>query len=161
MNSVIKSSLLLTAIIAVVSLGFTFSGFQISNPLLGGLVFLVIAILANVGCLFWGLSGSAAESGYGKQLLNSLIFGVVAGVLIFCVSMLLMTVVAPDNYFEEVKTASVEALESINMPEEALAKQVEKIEAKTPMGEAVAGLIGTVGTSLFFGAIISIFKRRK
>ena len=120
MNSVIKSALLLAAIIAVVSLGFTFSGFQLSNPLLGGLLFVVIAILANVGCLFWGLSGSAAESGYGKQLLNALIFGVVAGVSIFCVSMLLMTVLAPDH-FEQVKTASVEAMERMQMPEEALA----------------------------------------
>ena len=160
MNSVIKSSLLLVAIIAVVSLGFTFSGFQVSNPLLGAMIFLVVAILANVGCLFWGLSGSAAESGYGKQLLNSLIFGVVAGVLIFCFSMLITTVLAPDN-FDQAKTAMVEAMEGMNMPEEALALQVDKIEATTPMGESIKGLIGTIGTSLFFGAIISIFKRRK
>jgi hypothetical protein len=160
MNSVIKASLLLAGIIAVVSLGFTFSGFQVSSPLLGGLVFVVIAILANVGCLFWGLSGSAAESGYGKQLLNSLIFGVVAGVLILCVSMLIMTVLAPDH-LDQIKTASVEAMEGMNMPEEALAAQVDRIEAITPMGEAIKGLIGTIGTSLFFGAIIAIFKRRK
>ena len=160
MNSVIKSSLLLAAIIAVVSLVFTFSGIQVSNPFLGGMIFVVVAILANVGCLFWGLKGTAAESGYGKQLLNSLIFGVVAGVLIFCVSMLITSVLAPDN-FDQGKTAMIEAMEGMNMPEVALAKQIDAIEATTPMGESIKGLIGTILTSLFFGAIISIFKRRK
>lgn len=160
MNSVVKSALILVAIVAVLSLGFTFSGFQLSSPILSGLIFIVVAILANAGCLFWGLSGTAVESGYLKQLLNSAIFGLLAGLLIFGFSLLMLTVLAPDH-LAEVKLAAIEALEGMNMPEQARTQQIDALEARTAMGEARGGLIGTFVTSLIFGAIISIFKRKK
>lgn len=67
---------------------------------------------------------------------------------------------APDH-LAEVKLAAIEALEGMNMPEQARTQQIDALEARTAMGEARGGLIGTFVTSLIFGAIISIFKRKK
>ncbi len=123
-------------------------------------MFLVVAITLNAGCVFWGLKQTAEGNGYLKQLLNGLLIGVVAGVLIFGLSMLNLTVLFPDH-LEESKTASIEMFESMNMPEVMLEKQVEAVEAQTATRQAVSGTIGTLVTSLILGAIIAIFKRKK
>jgi len=160
MNAVIKAGVALAVLVDVISIALIATGLLTSNPIVGGLVFLVLAITVTVGCIFWGLKQTAEDNGYLKQLLNGLLIGVVAGVLIFGLSMLNLTVLFPD-YLEESKTASIEMFESMNMPEQVLEQQVDKIEGQTAVKQAVNGTIGTIVTSLIFGAIIAIFKRKK
>jgi hypothetical protein len=160
MNPVIKASVALAVLVEVVSVIFAAIGLHQSSPMIFGIAFLVLAIGLNIGCVIWALSGTAAESGYGRQLLNAAIFGLVAGGLIILFSMLNTMVLFP-NYLEESGTASIEFMESMNMPEEALQAQIESIESRTPVGEAIKGGIGTIVTSLVVGAIVAIFKRKK
>ena len=132
----------------------------LANRLVAELVLMVIFFGLTGVAIFWGLGQTAAESGYGKQLFNALLIGLVAGVLIFAFSMLNLAVLFPD-YLAESKTASIEVIENMSMPEQRLEAQVAKIEAQTVAGQARSGAIGTIVTSLFLGAIIAIFKRRK
>jgi len=159
MNSVIKASVALAVLVTIVSVIFVAAGLHESSPMLG-IVLIVLFIGLNIGCLFWALSPTAAVNGYGKQMLSVVIFGVVAAVVIFGLSMLQTTVLFPD-YIDESTTAMIEFFEDMDMPEDALQQQIAKAEARTPMGEARNGAIGTLITSLIVGAIVSIFKRKK
>jgi CDP-diglyceride synthetase len=157
MNSVIKASVALAVLVTIISVIFTAAGLHKSAIIFAmPLVFVVL----NLGCIFWALSSNAAANGYGKQLLNAAVFGVIAGVLIFGSSMLQSKVIFPDST-EETKTAMIEFLEDRGLPEEQLQDQVDKIEASTPEKGALQGLIGTFLTSLVVGAIVAIFKRKK
>jgi len=158
MSSVIKASVTLAVLVMIVSVVYLATGMH-QTPALG-FVTVIVFIVFNIGCLIWALSSTAAENGYGKQLLNAVVFGVVAGVLIFGSSLLQSTVLFP-NSLEETKTATIEMYEGMNMPEAQLEKTVKKIESLTPVSAAVPGTIGTFFTSLIVGAIVAIFKRKK
>ncbi len=160
MNAVLKAGIGLAVIVEIITVIGIASGMLLANRLVAELVLLVIFFGLTGVAIFWGLGQTAAESGYGKQLLNALLIGLVAGVLIFAFSMLNLTVLFPD-YLAESKTASIEVMENMSMPEQRLEAQVAKIEAQTVAGQARSGAIGTIVRSLFLGAIIAIFKRRK
>ncbi len=160
MNAVLKAGIGLAVIVEIITVIGIASGMLLANRLVAEIVLMVIFFGLTGVAIFWGLGQTAAESGYGKQLLNALLIGLVAGVLIFAFSMLNLTVLFPD-YLAESKTASIEVMENMSMPEQRLEAQVAKIEAQTVAGQARSGAIGTIVTSLFLGAIIAIFKRRK
>ena len=161
MNAVIKASLALVVSVAVLSLLLAFSGLHESSPMLAQLAFLLPAILLNAGCVFWGLKMTAAENTYGKQLLNGALIGIIAGVLIFAFSYLMLTVLMPDH-LEQTKQATVSWLESQpQIPQTTLDAQIAKIETTTPASQALSGLIGTFFTSVIVGAIIAIFIRKE
>ena len=160
MNAVLKAGIGLAVIVEIITVIGIASGMLLANRLVAELVLLVIFFGLTGVAIFWGLGQTAAESGYGKQLLNALLIGLVAGVLIFAFSMLNLAVLFPD-YLAESKTASIEVMENMSMPEQRLEAQVAKIEAQTVAGQARSGAIGTIVRSLFLGAIIAIFKRRK
>ena len=65
------------------------------------------------------------------------------------------------DYLEEMKTMQIASLEQWNLPEDAMDKQIAKIEAVTPVSSSMQGMIGTFFTSLIIGAIVAIFKRKK
>ncbi len=160
MNAVLKAGIGLAVIVEIITVIGIASGMLLANRLVVEIVLLVIFFGLTGVAIFWGLGQTAAESGYGKQLLNALEIGLVAGVLIFAFSMLNLAVLFPD-YLAESKTASIEVIENMSMPEQRLEAQVAKIEAQTVAGQARSSAIGTIVTSLFLGAIIAIFKRRK
>jgi hypothetical protein len=157
MNGVIKASVALAVAVFVVSVLFALGGLY--NPLFG-IVFLVVAIVLTVGCIFWALNQTADENGYGKQFLNVVVFGLIAGVLVFAFSMLNLKVLFPD-YLAERSTAVIEWLEGMDMPAETLQAQIDKIESATPTRESLNGGIGAFVTSLVVGAVVAIFKRKK
>jgi hypothetical protein len=159
MNAVIKAGVALAVLVWIVSVIWAVAGLHQTNPIVG-LVFLVVVIVLNVGCIYWALKQTAAENGYGKQLWNVILFGLVAGVLICALSMLNLTVLFP-NYLEEESTAVIEFMEGAGMPEEALQGRIEQIEARTPLRQSINGLIGTFFTSLIVGAVVAIFVRKK
>jgi hypothetical protein len=159
MSAVIKASVALAVLVAIVSVIFAVAGLH-EKGIMPGIVLLVVFIALNVGCVFWALKQTAADNGYGKQLLNAAVFGLIAAVLIFGFSILNLKVFFP-SYLEESTTATIEFLEGMNMPAEALQAQVQKQEARTVVGDSTGGAIGTFLTSLIVGAIIAIFKRKK
>ena len=160
MNAVLKAGIGLAVIVEIITVIGIASGMLLANRLVAEIVLMVIFFGLTGVAIFWGLGQTAAESGYGKQLLNALLIGLVAGVLIFAFSVLNLSVLFPD-YLAESKTASIEVIENMSMPEQRLEAQVAKIEAQTVAGQARSGAIGTIVRSLFLGAIIAIFKRRK
>jgi L-cystine uptake protein TcyP (sodium:dicarboxylate symporter family) len=131
-----------------------------TNPVVSGMLFLVVAVIANVGVIWWVLKQTASDSGYGRQLLNGLLVGVIAGVLIFCFSLLFTQVLFPD-YMAESQDATIAWMESTGMPEAQLDAQVAKLEAQTGWSQAIGGTVGTIVTSLIVAAIVGIFARKK
>ncbi len=160
MGVIVKASLGLTIVVAVLSMGLAFSGLHESNPMVGVMLFLALAIVFNVGCVFWGLKQTASQNGYLQQLLAAAGIGLVAGVLIFAFSFLMLTVLMPDH-LEESKGAMIDWLEAAEMPDQMREAQIVAVESKSPAGEATGGLIGTFFTSLIVGAIVGIFLRKK
>ena len=159
MNAVIKASVALAILVGILSVIFAATGMH-EKGILPGAVLGVLFIALTIAGVFWALSQTAADNGYGKQLSNAAVFGVIAGVLIFGFSMLNLTVLFPD-YLAENTTAMIEALEGTNLPEDQLQVQVERLEGRTAVGQSVGGAIGTLVTSLVIGAIVAIFKRKE
>ena len=110
--------------------------------------------------MFLALRQTARDNTYFQQLLNGVLIGAIAGVLIFLSSWLMLSVVFP-NYLEEAREGTIAFLESVEVPDAQLDAQIEKLEQMTPLSQAVPGLIGTFFTSLFLAAIVGIFQRKK
>ena len=158
MREVVKGSVGLAVLVFVFTAVVILSG--ITNPIVSAIIFLVGAIGLNIAAVWWVLAKTAPESGYGKQLVNATLVGLIAGVLIFGSSLLTLTLIFPDH-LDEVVASNIELLELSKLPDEIKQAQIEKLEATTPMSQAQGGLIGTFFTSLIVGAIVAIFKRKK
>jgi L-cystine uptake protein TcyP (sodium:dicarboxylate symporter family) len=158
MSSVLKASVALTILVALMSSVLALTGLN-RNPIVGGLGGILVAILFNVGVVFWALKQTAAENSYGKQLVNALLIGVIAGVLIFLVSWAMLA--AAPGYFEAIKEGNIEWLRASGLPEEQIQSRIDSIEASTAVGQSFAGLVGTLVTSIVVGAIVAIFQRKK
>jgi len=160
MNAVVKASVALAVLVFAVSLVLAFAGLHQGNPMVAPVVFLVAAIGLNAVCVFWALKQTAAENGYLKQLVNGLLIGVIAGVLIFALSWLMLSVLMP-HYLDEVKTATLEWLDNSPLSAEQIEAQRASVEGTTAVSQALAGLVGTLFTSIILGAILGIFLRKK
>ena len=159
MNAVVKWSIVLAGLVTVLSLVIGISGLH-KNALVGGVLSIGIAILFNLGTVFMALKETATESSYGKQLLNGVSIGLIAGVLIFLSSWLLLTVIFPE-YLDEMRAGYIDWLQAAGLPEEQMQQQIATMEATTPVSQSLAGLMGTFFTSLIAAAIIGIFLRKK
>jgi hypothetical protein len=160
LNAVLKASLGLTLVITVLTVAVVLSGLHETHFQLSQLVFVVLAIAANVLAVFWALKQTAAQNGYGRQLGNAALIGLIAGAMLCVVSIVLMTVVFPD-YLDEVKAVSLEAVEAGNLPAQWREAQTRAIEGLTPVSQAVQGAVWTFVTSVVSGAIVAIFQRRR
>jgi hypothetical protein len=159
MHAAIKAGVGLAVVVEILTVIFAATGLHQAG-LVPGLILMVLFIALTIGCVFWVLNQTAREAGYGKQLLNAAIVGVVAGVLILIFSVLNLTVFFPD-YLDENNAAMIEAFEDMKMPEQMLEARIATLESRTAMGESIKGMIGTLATSVIIGAIIAIFKRKK
>ena len=159
MNPVVKGGIILAVIVFLVTVLIGATGMH-TNPIVAGLVSIVFFIGATFGVVFWVLGQTAAESGYGKQVVNALMLGLVAAVLIFGLQWINLAVIFP-NYLEEMGEGMVAMMESAGIPEAQMDAQIAELESATPVNQAATGAGFTVGTSLFFGLIVGIFKRRK
>jgi hypothetical protein len=160
MQAVLKAGVGLALLITVLTVGIVLSGLHENHLQVSQLVVLVLAIGLNVLAVFWGLRQTAPSNGYGRQLLNAVLIGLVGGVLIFCISLLLWTVVFPD-YLGEVKASALDVIEASGLSGPVRDAQAQAIESIAPLSQAIQGAIGTVFTSLVAGAIVAIFQRRK
>ncbi len=160
MKSIVKAAITLAVLVAVLSVVIAIVGLHRTNPMLAQVAFFVPVIVLNIGCVVWGLKGTAATSGYVRQVGNGILIGVIAGVLIFGCSMLLLTVLMP-GYLDEMKQATLVWLQGADFSDEMREKQIAAIEGTTATSHSLAGLFGTLATSLVAAVIAAIFLRRK
>ena len=159
MGVVVKWALILVALIAVLTVFINLTGLH-TNPLAATILAIGVAIILNVLTLFMALRATASQNTYGGQLLNALMFGLVAGVLIFACSWVFSTYIFP-NSISEMVAGFKEWFQQSGLPEDQVQAQIEAMDQITATSQARNGAIGTLATSLIAGAIIAIFKRRK
>lgn len=159
MKTIITASVVLAVLVTLVSIVIAATGLH-ENPLVSGVGFIVIAIVLNLGVLFWALRSTAAENSYGKQVGNGALIGLIAGVLIFLGSYVLLTYVFPD-YIAEMSAGALEFMEGAGMPQETIDLQAAALAQATPANQALNGAIGAFFTSLVGAAILGFFLRKK
>ena len=155
MNVPIKYGLILGVVAAVISFITVAMGPQVS---LMAALFPLIATVVTIVIVFLALKETAPEATWAGQLLNSLILGTEAAAIVFVVSWLSLGAVFP-HYLAETAAAAEHALANAGLAPEMIEQQVQSLEESTAIGQAFAGAVGTVVTSLIAGAIIGIFKR--
>ena len=155
MNVPVKYGLILGVVAAVIGFISVAMGAQVSVM---AAVFPLVATVVTIVMVFLALRETAGEASWAGQLLNSLILGAVAALIVFVVSWLSLGVVFP-TYLAEMAAATEHALASAGMAPEMIEAQVQSMEEATAVGQAFAGGVGTIVTSLIAGAIIGIFKR--
>ena len=160
MKSVIKAAVTLAVLAAVLSVIVALVGLHRTEPMLAQAAFILPVIILNTGCIVWGLKGTAATNGYVRQVGNGIMIGAIAGVLIFGFSLLMLTVLMP-GYLDEMKQATIEWLQTADIAEEMRDKQIATVEGTTATTQSMAGLVGTLATSLVVAVIAAIFLRRK
>ena len=159
MNIVVKASLILAGAVGLFSIVFYLAGLH-ESFLSGQLIFLVGAIGLNVGVILWALGTTAAENGYGMQLMNAAGIGLVGGFLVVLVSWLLLAVVFP-GVLGEMREAAIAFMDASEMSPDQVEAQMKALDSATPMSQSIPGGVGTFFTSLVSGAIFAIFKRKK
>jgi hypothetical protein len=159
MQTIVKPSLVLVALVTLVSAGIFLTGLH-QNFMVGQMVFLALAIAINVAVVVWSLSKTAATHGYAQQLGNAAGIGLLAGILIVATSWLLMAVVFP-NALAETRDAAIAYMDTAGMSEADVAKQMTALDATTALSQSLPGGMGTFVTSLVTGAVFAIFRRKK
>ena len=159
MKTPVKAGLILAGIVTLINLLIPVVGLH-RNALVAGFGAVVLYLIINVVMVWWSLSRTADANGYGKQLLDGLILGVVGGVVILITSLVPLQLLFPD-YLPEMAESILAAMEQAGMPQEAIDERAAMYDRATPFGQAMAGAIGTVVTSVVAAAIIAIFKRKK
>jgi hypothetical protein len=159
MTPILSAGLLIGVLCAVWTFVMGFTGWY-KDPARLNAFFLVIAI--EIGGLIWGLSRTAAQGrGYGAQVVAGAMMSVIAGVVVVC-SSLLFTLVAFPDYFREIEAAQRQVLQAQGRtPAEIEAAMQGNAAAATPMGQAMAGFIGTLLTGIVASAIIAIVLRSR
>lgn len=158
MISTVRTGLLIGVSVVVWTFVMGFTGWYL-DPALLNLFFLVIPI--QIALLVVGLRSSAAENGYGKQVLSGTLASLLASVLISGGSILFTTVAFP-SYFEEIRAVHSSMLEQAGKSPEEVRAQVEAMAAtQTPFLQALFGAIGTVVTGLVSSLVIAAFARKK
>ena len=158
MSSTVRTGLLVGAAVVAWTFVMGITGWYL-HPTLLNLFWAVIPI--QVALLVAGLRSSAAENGYGKQVLSGTLASLLAAVLIFCGSLLFTTVAFP-RYFEEIRAVQAEILaKSGKSPEEVKAQVEAMVSMQTPFLQALFGAIGTVVTGLVSSLVIAAFARKR
>jgi TM2 domain-containing membrane protein YozV len=159
MNPILSAGILIGVLCGVWTFVMGFTGWY-KDPTLLNAFFLVIVF--EIGGLIWGLRKTAAEGRtYLGQIVAGTLMAVVAGVIVICSSLLFTTVAFP-NYFAELETINRQLLQSQGKSAAEIEEAVRATASTaTPMGQAMAGFIGTLLTGIIASAVIAIFVRRK
>jgi len=159
MNPILGAGVLIGVLCAIWTFVMGFTGWY-KDPAMANAFFVVIPI--EIGGLLWGLRRTAAEGRtYGGQVIAGTMMSIVAGVIIIA-SSLLFTMVAFPDYFRELEAAQRQILQQQGKsPAEIEETVAASAAASTPMGQAVAGFIGTLVTGIVASAVIALVFRRK
>jgi hypothetical protein len=134
MNPILSAGVLIGVLCGGWTFVMGFTGWY-RDPVMLRAFFVVIPL--EVGALIWGLRKTAAEGGsFRAQVVAGTMMSIVGGVIIICAS-LVFTIAAFPDY------------------------ATYRDEASTPMGEALAGFMGTLVTGILASGVIAIFVRRR
>jgi hypothetical protein len=130
------------------------------HPTMVAAFWLVIPL--EFGLLYWLLRKQATDgAGYGKQILNSLVFSLVASAVIFPASWLFTSVLFP-NYFAELEAIQRQMMASAGENPEAIETAIRQAAPfQNSLVNALMGVMGTIATALLFSAVVAIWVRRK
>lgn len=158
MNPILSAGVLIGVLCGVWTFVMGFTGWY-KDPQLN-LLFLPAVIIIEVAGLYWGLKQTAAQGrAYAGQVVAGAMMSTIAGVIIIGSSLLFTMVVFPD-YFQELEAMQRQLLaEQGRTPGEIDA--AVQLSGSTPMGQAMAGFIGTLVTGIIVSAIIAIGVRAK
>jgi hypothetical protein len=159
MNTIVRTGLLLGALVVVWTLVMGYTGWY-RDPKLLNLFFVVIPL--QVVVMVWGLRKTAAEGrGYGGQVVAGLLMSLVAGVLVVGGSYLFTTLLFP-NYFDELAAIYRQQLAASGRSE---AETAAMLEAYGKMNNAnvnaMSGFMGTAITGLCVSLVAAAFVRKK
>lgn len=144
--------------VAVVSFLFGLIGWHQAYEM--SFVFLVIAILLNVTAVVRCLRERQSEDAWGAQILNGLVLGAVASVIIFFTSWLVTAAIFPE-YFAEMAEGYRQTFVDMGLSDAEVEDMVSATAATSPIRSAIDGVIGTMATSLVVAAIAGFWFRKK
>jgi len=159
MSTPVRAGVLLGVLVVAWTFVMGLTGWY-KDPTLGNLFFLVIVI--ELGLLVWMLRQTASQGAtYGRQILNGLVFSLVASVLIFAGSYVFTTVAFP-TYFADVCAMQEKALRATGVTEaDITARMKAAAPLQTPFMNALFGVVGTIVTAIVGSAVAGFFVRRK
>jgi hypothetical protein len=159
MHPILSTGILIGVLCAIWTFVMGFTGWY-KDPAMANLFFLVIPI--EIAGLVWGLKRTAVEERtYRAQVVAGTLMSVVAGVIII-VSSLLFTTVAFPEYFQELEAAQRQILQSQGKSAAEIEQTIrENASSTTPMGQALAGFVGTLVTGILASAAIAIVVRER
>jgi Protein of unknown function (DUF4199) len=158
MNPILSAGVLIGVLCGVWTFVMGFTGWY-KDPSLN-LLFMPAVIIIEVAGLYWGLKQTAAQGRlYAGQVVAGAMMATIAGVIIIG-SSLLFTMVAFPDYFQELEAIQRQMLaEQGRSPAEIDA--AVQLSVPTPMGQAMAGFIGTLVLGIIISAVIAIRVRAK
>jgi hypothetical protein len=129
------------------------------DPVMLNVFFLVIVF--EVALLLWALKQTAPFASYGGQVVNGLVFSLVAGAIIVCSSLVFTTSSFP-HYFEEIRAVQARTLAAQGVSKPDIDLQLAAAAAmQTPAMNALSGFVGTLVTGVLVSAVAAIFWRKK
>lgn len=115
-----------------------------------------LVILFEVGGLIWGLRRTAAQGRtYSGQVVAGTGMAIVAGIVIFCCSLIFTTVAFP-NYLTDINEMSRQMMLQQGLPADEVQRALDA-NAATPVANALSGFIGTVMTGIVASAVIGLW----
>jgi hypothetical protein len=115
-----------------------------------------LVILIEVAGLIWGLRKTAAQGRtYSGQVVAGTGMAIIAGVVIFCSSLLFTTVVFP-NYLVDIQEMGRRLMQEQGKTAEEI-QQALDASASTPLMNAISGFIGTFVTGVIVSAIAGLW----
>jgi hypothetical protein len=161
MNPIVSAGVLIGLLCAAWTYVMGFTGWY-KDPALAQTLFIPVVMLLEVGGLVWGLRRTAAQGrAYLSQILAGTMMAIVAGVIIVASSLLFTMVVFP-NSFTEIEQATRASLQRQGMGDAEIATTMEAgAAARTPMGQAMGGFLGTLITGILASAVIGLFVRSR
>ncbi|MGA2260327.1 MAG: DUF4199 domain-containing protein [Acidobacteriota bacterium] len=121
-----------------------------------------VVILIQIGCLIWGLRGTAKEGKrYWAQVGYGTLMSLIAGVILFCWSYLFTSVLYP-NYFAEMRAMQEDVLRKAGQSQAEITAVLDLMaKTQTSLIQAISGFAGCVITGLVCSLVIGAFIRKK
>ena len=122
----------------------------------------IVPVFVVIGGLIWGLRKTAAEgrTSTGQVVAGATISGI-AGLVIFCSSLIFTTAGFPD-YFDEVNAISRETLRRQGQTETEIQQALDAAAPlQTPFRNALIGLAGTLVRGVMASAVIAVWVRAR
>ena len=159
MNPILAAGLLIGVLCGVWTFVMGFTGWY-KDPAMANAFFLVIAI--EVAGLIWGLKKTAEQGRtYSGQVVAGTLMAIIAGVVIICSSLLFTTVAFPD-YFDQVNAMGRELMLKDGKTEAEITAAIEATASvQTPIGNALAGFLGTFVTGVIVSAVLALWVRAR